>query len=231
MDFSGLGAQIGRIRAVPASRGMIAAACLTLAVSAAWILTPTRDVGVPERDPFSLFPGQIGGWTGASATLAPNVEATLGADDYLTAFYRHPDEPQGVDLFLTYYEVQTDGDAIHSPEVCLPGAGWEVFSIDPVEITLPGTAFGTFDLNRAVIQKGLEKQLVYFWFEGRGRRLTSDFAAKFYTVADGMRLGRSDGGLVRIITPVGAGGEAEADARLQRFLTETVDRLPRFVPE
>ena len=83
-----------------------------------------------------------------------------------------------------------------------------------------------------MIQKGLEKQLVYYWFEGRGRHMTNDFAAKFYTVADSMTRGRTDGGLVRLITPIGpTGGEAAADARLQRFLAAGVDRLPRFIPE
>ena len=81
-----------------------------------------------------------------------------------------------------------------------------------------------------MIQKGLEKQLVYYWFEGRGRHLTNDFAAKFYTVADSMARGRTDGGLVRVITPVGAGGVEAADARLQRFLEAGLDRLDRFVP-
>jgi exosortase D (VPLPA-CTERM-specific) len=231
MDFTGLGAQLGRVRAVQPSAGLIATACLTAAISAAWLLAPARAVAVPAREPFSLFPSHVGDWTGTSSVLAPQVEATLGADDYLTAYYRSPDEPEGVDLFLTYYEVQTDGDAIHSPEVCLPGAGWEVFSIDPVEVSLPGTGSGSLALNRAVIQKGLEKQLVYFWFEGRGRQLTSDFAAKFYTLADGITMGRSDGGLVRVITPVGPGGAAEADARLQRFLAQAIDRLPRFIPD
>ena len=65
-----------------------------------------------------------------------------------------------------------------------------------------------------MIQKGLEKQLVYYWFEGRGRHMTNDFAAKFHTVADSMTRGRTDGGLVRLITPIGEGGEAAADARL-----------------
>ena len=103
--------------------------------------------------------------------------------------------------------------------------------IGPRQISLPGTAWGDFTLNRAVIQKGLEKQLVYYWFEGRGRHMTNDFAAKFHTVADSMTRGRTDGGLVRLITPIGEGGEAEADARLSRFLEAGVDRLPQFIPE
>jgi exosortase D (VPLPA-CTERM-specific) len=233
LDFSGLGAEIARVRDTEASRGLVVAACLTAAIAAAWVVTPARSVTLPQRDAFSQFPRQIGDWTGVTSTLDPQVEATLGADDYLSAFYRSPDEAAGVNFFLTYYEKQTNGAAVHSPAACLPGAGWEVFSIDPVEVTLAGTAFGTFTLNRALIQKGLEKQLVYYWFEGHGKQMTGDFAVKFQTVVDGITLGRSDGGLVRVITAVGPGadGVAEADARLQRFLAATVDRLPRFIPE
>lgn len=235
MDFSGLGAQFGRVRTIPPSPGLIASACLTAALSAAWLLAPAQATTLPDRDPFSLFPRQIGAWSGTTTSLTPEIEDVLGADDYLAAWYRNPAEPEGVDVFMSYYQVQTDGDGIHSPEVCLPGAGWEVFSIAPVTIDLPET-LGRFTANRAVIQKGLEKQLVYYWFEGRGRRLTGDFAAKLYTIADGLRTGRSDGGLVRVITPIGpeeaaGGGEAAADARLRGFLADMAGKLPRFIPE
>jgi EpsI family protein len=134
-----------------------------------------------------------------------------------------------VDLFLSYYLRQTDGSWIHSPAVCLPSAGWEVSAIETVTPPLPG---GGLALNRAVIQKGLERQLVYYWFAGRGRAVTNDFAAKFYTVADSMARGRTDGGLVRLITPIGPGeAEAAADARLARFLAAVATPLPRFIPD
>ena len=86
-------------------------------------------------------------------------------------------------------------------------------------------------LNRAVIRKGLETRLVYYWFEARGRTLTNDFAVKFTAMADSLRLGRTDGGLVRLITPVAEGGEAAADARLRGFLGAIADRLPRHLPD
>ena len=82
-----------------------------------------------------------------------------------------------------------------------------------------------------MIQKGLERQLVYYWFEARGRQFTGDFAARFANIADSLTLGRTDGGLVRVITPIGEDGVAAADARLQRFLAASVDQLPRFIPE
>ena len=232
MDFSGLWAQFRRIFGIAPSAGLIAAALVTAAASTAWVLAPSRPVAEVSRDPFSFFPERIGGWAGSRAYLDPQIERVLAADDYVSAYYRHPDEAAPVDFFVAYYDKQTEGQGIHSPEVCLPAGGWEIFSLRPIEVTLEGSSFGTFPVNRAVIQQGLNKQLVYYWFEGRGRRLTNDFVAKFYTVADSIGRGRTDGGLVRAITAIGPGEtEADAEARLQRFLVEATDRLDRFVPK
>jgi exosortase D (VPLPA-CTERM-specific) len=232
LDFSGLGAQVARVRALPASRALVTAALLTAALGIAWSLVPARAAVTPQREAFALFPTEIGGWTGSPATLGRGIERTLGADDYLSMFYVDPAEAQGVDLFLSWYARQTEGNAIHSPEVCLPATGWEVASIAPTAISLPGTALAELTVNRAVIQKGVERQLVYYWFDGRGRQLTGAFATKFTTMADSLSRGRTDGGLVRVITPIGPDGIAAADARLQRFLVAgAADLLPRFIPD
>jgi exosortase D (VPLPA-CTERM-specific) len=229
LDFAGLGGQLARVRALPASRALVGAALMTAALSLAWSLVPAREAVAPPREPFALFPREIAGWQGTPGTLKRGIERILSADDYLTSFYRKPGE-EGIDLFLSYYVSQTAGNAIHSPEVCLPGTGWEVARIRPVTVELPGTRAGSLRLNRALIQKGLERQLVYYWFEGRGRRLTGDFAVKFATIADNLSLGRTDGGLVRVITPIGADGVEAADARLRAFLAASIDDLPRFIP-
>ena len=231
LDFSGLGAELARVRATPVSGALAAVALMTAVVSGAFAFAPRATPETPMREPYALFPREIAGWTGTTTALEPSVEGVLQADDYLAAFYRNPAEAEPIDLFLSYYDRQTQGSAIHSPSVCLPGTGWEVFEIKRISVDLPGTRWGGVTLNRAVIQKGLEKQLVYYWFEGRGRRVTNDFAAKFYTVADSIRRGRTDGGLVRVITPIGPDGEAAADRRLQGFLVATIDRLHRFLPE
>jgi EpsI family protein len=195
------------------------------------VLAPARAAVEVEREPFSLFPRQIGAWSGTTSVLEPDIEQVLGADDYLAAFYHHPAHAEGIDFFVAYYHSQTDGAGIHSPEACLPAGGWEIFSLERTILPMEATRFGAFPVNRAVIQRGLDQQLVYYWFEGRGRRVTNDFVAKFQTVADSARFGRSDGALVRVITPIGAGGVAAAEERLQGFLLETLDRLPRHVPE
>ena len=231
LDFSGLGAEIGRIRFLPASRGLVAAALMTAAVGLAWSFVPRPAPVVPEREPYALFPLAVDGWSGATATLKRGIENILGADDYFSALYSRPGEAADVDLFLSWYGSQGEGHSIHSPEVCLPGAGWEIARIDPVTVALPGTRTGAVTLNQAMIQKGLDRQLVWYWFEGRGQQFTGDFAAKFANVADNLTLGRTDGGLVRLVTPIGDDGVAGARDRLQRFLAATIDTLPRFIPD
>ena len=92
--------------------------------------------------------------------------------------------------------------------------------------------YGTFQVNRAVIQKGLSKQLVYYWFEQRGRRFTNDFVTKFVVIYDSWTKGRLDGALVRFVIPIDAeGGEAAADARLKAFMAQALPVLPQFVPQ
>ena len=232
LDFTGLGAQAHRVLGVTPSPSLVAAALATLALSAAWSLAPARAPVAMERDPFVLFPMELAGWSGGTAALDPGVEAALGADDYLAGYFRNPDEAAGVDLFLSYYASQIDGASIHSPEACLPAGGWEIFALGPTELDLAGTRLGAVTVNRAVIQRGLDRQLVYYWYEGRGRRMTQDFVVKYHTLADSMALNRTDGGLVRVITPIlPEEPEGAADARAQRFLMATADQLHRFIPE
>jgi exosortase D (VPLPA-CTERM-specific) len=232
VDFTGLGAQLRRVATVAPSPSLTVAALATLALSAAWSFAPARETIRMERDPYSLFPMTLDDWSGTTTAFDPAIEANLGADDYLSGYFRNPDEAAGVDFFLSYYYSQIDGRSIHAPEICLPGGGWEIFSLNPVEVDLAGSRLGTVTLNRAVIQKGLEKQLVYYWFEGRGRRMSHDFLTRFRTVTDSMTLNRTDGGLVRVITPILPDeAEADADARARRFLLAAADRLHRFIPE
>ncbi len=232
LDFDGFAPQLGRVFGITASRGLIAAALLSAAVGAAFVLTPQPARIEVERDHFLLFPRTLGPWSGSPQVLDSEVERVLGATDYITANYAAVDEAGYVNFFAAWYEKQTEGSGIHSPEVCLPVGGWEVFSIDPTEVTIPGTVYGTFSLNRAVIQKGLSKQLVYYWFEQRGKRMTNDYVAKASVVYDSLTMGRADGAMVRFVTPIITGEtEADADARLQRFMAALLPKLPHFIPE
>lgn len=231
LDTAGMGGQLQRILAIRPGRGLVAAALLSLAVGAGFVLAPEPERPMVPREGFAEFPRTLGGWTGYPALLEPDIERVLGASDYVNATYQAPGEVP-VNFFAAWYASQTEGEGLHSPEVCLPAGGWEVYSIDPTPISIPGTIYGDFRVNRAVIQQGMSKQLVYYWFEQRGRRMTNDYLAKFSVVWDGLTRGRSDGALIRFVTPIAPDeDEAAADARLQRFMGSALQHLPRFVPE
>lgn len=233
LDTAGLGGVLLRIRAIRPSQALMAAAVVTTVISGFWAFGQAREPVTVVREPFAVFPRQIADWSGSAASLEPDVERVLGASDYVNATYLQARGAQAdyVNMFVAYYDKQTEGNGIHSPEVCLPVGGWEVFSLEPYEVDMSATPYGRFAVNRAVIQKGLSKQLVYYWFEQRGKRMTNDYAAKFSVVADSLTIGRTDGAMVRYVTPINPGEtEAAADARLAGFMQESLMKLPRFVP-
>lgn len=232
LDFEGFGGQMRRVLFISPARGIMVGAVMTLAVSLAFVASPTRKIDPIARETFSQFPRDLGPWSGVMQSLEPEVEAVLKASDYINATYAAAGERGYVNFFSAWYEKQTEGSGIHSPEVCLPVGGWEIFSLKPHTVSLPNTVYGTFEVNRAVIQKGLSKQLVYYWFEQRGKRMTNDYAAKVSVVWDSLSIGRSDGALVRFVTAIEDGEtEDQAEARLLRMMDLALQRLPRFIPE
>lgn len=235
LDFGMLSQQARRVLSMRSSTGLLAALMMTGLASGAVYFSPKPSGVDLQREPLFLFPTTIGGWdAGAPEKLEPNIEAVLKADDYLLVGYSSAEQPTSVNLFIAWYRKQTEGSGIHSPEVCVPAGGWEMSEIE-VETVAVQLSSGTETLvpvNRAIIRKGLSKQLVYYWFEQRGRRLTSDYLSKAVTVVDAMTIGRTDGGLVRLVTPIASGeNESDADGRLKSFMSEVLPILPQFVPQ
>jgi exosortase D (VPLPA-CTERM-specific) len=231
LDFEGFGAILIRVLGIRPQVWLAGAVALTLAVSAAWKLAPHVTPVEPERQTLSLYPMSIADWQGTASQLEPEIEEVLAADDYINAVYSQPGSDGVVALFTAYYHKQTEGQGIHSPEVCLPSGGWEVFNMQQVPVDMTAAGYGTFNANRAIIQKGLSRQLVYYWFEGRGRRETNDFRAKMSVLYDSLTKGRTDGALVRYVTPIRTGEtEADAEARLLDFMAESLKPLPGYVP-
>ncbi|MEO0369835.1 MAG: VPLPA-CTERM-specific exosortase XrtD [Pseudomonadota bacterium] len=232
LDFNGFGGIMARILDIKPARMITAAAVLSIAVTATFMTVKAPEPDPIERESFQLFPRSLGDWQGRQFQLDADVERVLGADDYINATYFSPGQPETVNFFSAFYHKQTEGSGIHSPEVCLPVGGWEIFTFETHEVNMPDSIYGTFELNRAVIQKGLDKQMVYYWFEQRGRRMTNDFSAKMTVLYDGFTMGRSDGAIVRFTTAIGRNEtEADAEARIEALMAEALPRLPRFIPD
>ena len=233
LDTDGLMQQAGRLRLIRPSLAMITVAVLMASATLAWQALPERGTGVIERSSFSAFPKRIGEWryTTAPRRLDPRVEGVLGADDYLSVQLNSPNHSGSVELFTAWYADQSKG-GVHSPEICLPGGGWEIAWLERTDLTKSLGWETPFEINRAIIQKGETRMLVYYWFDQKGRKIAWDMEAKYWLMADGVRTGRTDGALVRLTTSIDKNESLEtAETRLRGVLDSLLPVLPRFIPE
>jgi len=155
----------------------------------------------------------------------------LAADDYLSVSLSQAGGDAPVELFVAWYNNQ-DGGGVHSPEVCLPGGGWEIAGLEQILSPVDDGRDQSFSINRAIIQKGTHRMLVYYWYDQRGVRTSSMFEAKKTLMLGKFLDGRSDSAIVRFVTQIDReeGGEAAAAVRLNDAMRGVLQHLPRFVP-
>lgn len=184
---------------------------------------------LPPRIEIALFPKRIGNWVGTDQPFPHDVLEALGPGEFLQRNYqRSPKEPP-IDFFLAYFPSQRSGDTIHSPKNCLPGAGWT--PLESARMPIVGPGVGTIVANRYVIAKGMDRQIVLYWYQAHGRVVASEYWAKLYLVIDSIRLNRSDGALVRIVTALGPGeSQASAQQRVVEFARTILPALGRHIP-
>lgn len=226
---------MGEIRAVEpgarSTRGTLLATTILLVIALpASIALTSREEITPERTSFVSFPLLRGDWIGKETALEANILEELDYPDYIIADYRQGDDPYPVNFYVAYYESQRAGSSIHSPRSCIPGGGWKISGLTQENVGAK-LGFSGLEVNRLIISKGENAQLVYYWFDQRGRVLTNEYLAKWYLFQDGLTMQRSDGALVRLVTAVPPGSDvAEADARLQDFLRDFYPIMSNYLP-
>jgi EpsI family protein len=164
------------------------------------------------------FPLAVNGLTGADVPLAPDVIRTAAVDDHLNRFYK--DATRGVGLYVGYYRRQRQGEALHSPLFCLPGTGWQ--PVMSRQVTLDGVHS---PVNELIVERGLDRMLVLYWYQTASRVIASEYQRKFYLVADALTTRRTDVALVRVTTRIGhrdAAAETEAIATAHPFAMQVI---------
>ena len=205
------------------------AAALVVVVAVVGMLTPERVDASPARQDFTTLPMSEGEWRGRRDRLDGVYLDALKLDDYVLADFNAAGRPP-VNLYVAYYNSQRKGESVHSPRSCIPGGGWRISGIAPRAITLAGGA-GTLSVNRVLIERGNVKQVVYYWFDQRGRVLTNEYLVKWYIFWDSLTRNRTDGAMVRLTAPVLAGhSEADADRTLEEFARTLVPALRPYIP-
>ena len=184
---------------------------------------------LPPRQPLSSFPTQVKDWSGQEIAIQPEIREILGDGEFLLRIYTRALQEPYIDFFLAYFPTQRTRSTIHSPQNCLPGAGW--MPVETGRIHLPRPDGEMITVNRYVIAKGLDRKLVLYWYQAHGRVVASEYWAKFYLVADAIRMNRSDGALVRIITAVDHNEDIEhAQQRAVEFAQLILPSLDCCIP-
>lgn len=181
------------------------------------------------RKELKEFPSQIGTWrqTGVDQQFDKATLSVLRASDYLMRDYRAAGGSVA-NFYVGYYETQRDGASYHSPLNCLPGGGWTMSS--PGSITISPEGRPSFEANKYLIENGGHKDVLVYWYQGRGRAVASEYWGKVYTVVDSVRRRRSDGAMVRVTVPVGESENAALQAAVD-LAAQASGSLPEFIPD
>ncbi len=191
----------------------LAVACSIALLAGTWGLLTSLSHGEPvlAKRPFAQFPMQVGNsWKGTELGMDREILDVLKVSDYMLRMYEPSGEKGGRDqsaggasplwLYVGYYQSQRTGATYHSPKNCLPGAGWQFAETDYVTVPTPTGQSAT--INRVVVEKGLERQVILYWYQDRGRVISSEYWAKAFMIWDALTKNRTDGSLVRLSIPV-----------------------------
>lgn len=201
-----------------------------LAAGSLLLVAARRQEVAALRAPLSTIPVVLEGLPGRDLTVSPEEQRIAGMSSYLMRVYERDSVPQ-FSVYVGYYEAQLQGQSIHSPKNCLPGAGWEPVAVSSVAIPVRGGSPPPV-VNRYVLERGADnsRALVYYWYQGRGRVAWNEYRVKWDLLRDKALEGRSEEALVRIVVPVIPGAEAAADSTASRIAAELIPAISAVLP-
>jgi EpsI family protein len=194
--------------------------------------TAARPELTPNPPPLSAFPQRVGAWQSIQdAPLEPEVLDVLKADDTLNRVYAKPGVNAPAYFFIAFFKTQRTGSTPHSPKNCLPGSGWEpIEKPGLVSIDVPGRSTPLV-ANRYVVARGDDKSVTIYWYQSHDRVIASEFAAKFWLIADAIRYRRSDTALVKVVIPVTEGSAQTATDEGVQFVRAAYPAVAAQLPK
>lgn len=183
---------------------------------------------IPIEKPLATLPTTLRDWHGRDFPLEPRLIKAAGVDDYLSRVYQGPGQVPLV-VYVGYYRSQRTGQWVHSPKNCLPGAGWEPISSGRVMLSVPDGKMVT--VNQYVIENGLQRQFVLYWYQAHGRIVASEYWGKIYLVLDALRLNRTDTALVRVSLPMTGRPDSVNEQDTVKFAQDLIAQLRDVLPK
>lgn len=200
-----------------------------LIIQTALLYSSIRPEYLPPSRPLDQVPRQFGSWNMTQESqVDKETQDVLKADDTLNRVYRTSSTGAEVSWFVASFRTQRNGKAPHSPKNCMPGSGWTQLSSENQAIDVGLAA--PIVVNRYVIVHGQDRELVLYWYQSRDRVVADEFKAKYWVVADAIRLNRTDTALVRVIVPIVNNDEDTATRIGSDFVREFYGTLRQYLP-
>jgi EpsI family protein len=210
------------------SRAIITS-CLML-FTLGFIMFLSESEAIPPRKAFRDFPKTISQYTGQEARFDQEIYDVLGVDDSVLISYKSS-AGEAIQLYVGYHNSQQEGDLMHSPKNCLPGSGWDITETALEDIVFPSPDEEKIGAIRLLIKKGISQQVVLYWFQSRGRFISSEYMQKVYLVLDAITKNRTDGAFVRLMAPVTTGETVETTTEtLKAFAGNLIPVLEEYLP-
>jgi EpsI family protein len=211
---------------MPLKRTFIASALMILTMVCLHYLRHGENI-LPNKS-FSTFPKQIGEWVGKEEHFDKKIYDVVGVDDSFLCSYNTSDGRQ-VQLYIGFYRSQREGNMIHSPKHCMPGAGWNIIGTSLEELPISEHNPEKIKTIKLLLKKGNQRQIVLYWFQSRGRFISSEYMQKIYLVIDSIIKHRTDGSFVRLIAPVKKDNEDEALETIKDFAKLLIPILQEYI--
>lgn len=199
--------------------GFLAAGCvLTFGVN--------QQRSTPLSRPLDSIPLVLAGQPGIAGVIPEDQQEAAGMSSYIFRFYGEATPP--FEVYVGYYDHQTQGKTIHSPKNCLPGSGWEALQQSTIPLT---TTLGTVTVNRYVLQNKDQRALVLYWYQGRGRIAAGEYQVKWELLRDAALRGRTEEALVRVVVHMPPGtSEPDASAKAELAAAALAGQVAGVLP-
>jgi exosortase D (VPLPA-CTERM-specific) len=217
-------------QARPVSKPFVAGIVLLAIVSVMGLLLPERQEIQPQRKEFATFPLNIDNWKGREDHLEKIYVDALKLEDYIMADFKNQ-EGKVVNFYVAYYGSQRKGESAHSPRSCIPGGGWKIDDLSRYEVKGVQVNGRPLNVNRLLISMGDTRQLVYYWFQQRGRVITNEYLVKWYLFWDALTKNRTDGALVRLTVYAPPEQDIQdIDKLLTSFVASINPHIEEYIP-
>lgn len=194
---------------------------IVMLIGCVLVLHGTRtQVTTPLAGPLSSILAHVDGYNIIEQHVGAEERQVAGMSDYVARAYLRPDSTLAFTTYVGYYDRQTRGKSMHSPKNCLPGAGWEILNSGTTTVM---ASDGPHIVNRDLLKNGAQQALVYYWYQGRGRVVASEYTVKWNLLRDAALTGHTEEALVRLVVPVEPTDSGQV--RAQQLATQIAPRL------